>query len=247
MRAILTWHSLDPSGSPISLTPDEFRGQLAWLAAEGVRVVSLEELLGMTDDAAAVALTFDDGFVNFATEAAPILRQRGLPVTLFIVSGHVGGDNRWRGRGDPGMPVLPLLDWEALGRLRDAGVSLGAHTLTHPRLSRCGAAQLQAELALSAEEIHRRLGERPRGFAYPYGDLDSAVAEAAASTYRWACTTEFRALSSRDAPNRLPRMDARYFRDSARLGSWGSARLRGWLWSRRQVRSVRAALSAPTD
>jgi peptidoglycan/xylan/chitin deacetylase (PgdA/CDA1 family) len=243
MRAILTWHSLDRSGSPISVTPDEFRRQLAWLTGAGVRVVSLEELLAMADDAAAVALTFDDGFVNFATEAAPVLHQHGLPATLFIVTGHVGRDNRWRGVGDRGVPVLPLLGWEALGKLREAGVSLGAHTGTHRRLSRCGAPELQAELVLAADEMQRRLGERPQGFAYPYGDADSSVAEAVASAYGWACTTEFRPLSTLDSMNRLPRLDAWYFREPARLAGWGSVRFRSWLWTRRQARNVRAALS----
>jgi peptidoglycan/xylan/chitin deacetylase (PgdA/CDA1 family) len=244
MRAILTWHSLDQSGSSISLTPDEFRRQLAWLTSGSVRVVSVDQLLAMTDDTAAVALTFDDGFVNFATEAAPLLRQYGFPVTLFIVTGHVGGDNRWRGRGDPGIPVLPLLDWDALGRLRDAGVTLGAHSRSHPRLSRCGAEELRIELAFAADEIERQLGERPRGFAYPYGDVTAPVAEAAASVYGWACTTEFRPVTARDAPNRLPRLDARYFRGPARFADWGSPRFRGWLWTRRQARSLRAALGS---
>lgn len=243
MRAILTWHSLDSSGSPISLTPDGFRSQVAWLTGGAVRVVGLEQLLGMPDDAAAVALTFDDGFVNFATEAAPLLRQHGLPVTLFIVTGHIGRDNRWHGAGDPGIPVLPLLDWDELGRLSEAGVTLAAHTRTHPRLSRCGPTELEAELGEAADEMYQRLGERPRGVAYPYGDLTPRVAEAAASTYQWACTTDFRALTTGDAPTRLPRLDARYFRDPARFAGWGSARFRGWLWARRQARSVRAALS----
>lgn len=243
MRAILTWHSLDSSGSSISLTPDEFRRQLAWLTAGSVRVVSLDQLLAMTDDTAAVALTFDDGFVNFATEAAPLLRQYGFPVTLFIVTGHVGGDNRWRGRGDPGIPVLPLLDWDALGKLREAGVSLGAHTRTHPRLPRCGVEEVRAELVVAADEMQRRIGERPQGLAYPYGEVNSPIADVAASVYSWACTTEFRALSVLDAPNRLPRLDACYFRDPARFANWGSARFRGWLWSHRQARSMRAALS----
>lgn len=247
MRAILTWHSLDRSGSPISVTPEEFRRQLAELARAGVQVVSLEQLLGMTDEAAAVALTFDDGFVNFAIEAVPLLRQNGLPATLFVVTDHVGRNNRWRGCGDPGIPVLPLLDWEALGKLSEAGISLGAHTRTHPRLSRCEGAGLEAELVLAAEEMQRRLGERPRGLAYPYGDVDARVAQAAVAVYGWACTTEFRALSTRDLPSRLPRLDAWYFRDSARLVGWGSARFRGWLWSRRQARSMRSALRATEE
>ncbi len=244
MRAILTWHSLDRSGSPISLSPDEFRRQVTWLSEGEVRVVGLEQLLELTDEVPAVSLTFDDGFVNFATEAAPVLQQHGLPVTLFIVTGHVGRDNRWGGSGDPGIPSLPLLDWDALGKLREAGVSLGAHTRTHPRLTRCGAAELAAELAESAEEMHRRLGERPVGMAYPNGDVDVPVADAAATTYDWACTTEFRALGTADVRHRLPRLDARYFRDPARFAGWGSPRFRAWLWSRRQARRVRASVSA---
>lgn len=247
MRAILTWHSLDSSGSPISVAPIEFRRQLAWLAAAGIRIVGLEHLVGMTDDEAAVALTFDDGFRNFATEAAPLLRERGLPVTLFVVTGHAGGDNNWTSRGEPGIPTLPLLDWEALGRLREAGVDLGAHTRTHTRLSRCGPAELQDELAGAAEEMQRRLGERPRGMAYPYGDVDASVARAAAACYTWACTTELHPLRAASPHSRLPRLDAWYFRDPTRLPRWGSVPFRGWLWSRRQARTIRAALSGSGD
>ena len=45
MRAILTWHSLDRSGSPISVPPEEFRRQVEWLTASGVRAVTVGKLL----------------------------------------------------------------------------------------------------------------------------------------------------------------------------------------------------------
>jgi peptidoglycan/xylan/chitin deacetylase (PgdA/CDA1 family) len=207
-----------------------------------VRVVGLEALLDGRDLSPAVALTFDDGFSNFATEAAPLLLGHGLPVTLFVVSGQVGGDNRWRGRGDAGVPVLPLLDWDELGRLREAGVSLAAHSRTHPRLTRLDASALEAELVLGAEEMHQRLGERPVGLAYPYGDVNNTVAAVAARHYDWACTVEFRHLGSSERPHLLPRIDAWYFRDATRLARWGSADFRAWVWGRKQARRVRAAL-----
>jgi len=242
VRAILTWHSVDPSGSPISVSPDEFRRQIDWLASGRVRVVSMSQLLSLPDDAAAVALTFDDGFANFATEAAPLLRERGLPVTLFVVTSHVGRDNRWGGRCDAGIPVLPLLDWDDLGRLREAGVALGAHTRTHTRLTRLEGPGLDAELAGAAAELELRVGERPEGLAYPYGVVDHRVAQVAGTCYRWACTTKLRALGAAESLLRLPRLDAWYLKEPARLPDWGSPEFRAWLWCRRQGRRLRASL-----
>ncbi len=244
MRAILTWHSVDPSGSPISISPDEFRRQVDWLAGGSARVVSVPELLDLPEEASAVALTFDDGFANFATEAAPLLRERGLPVTLFVVTGQVGRDNRWGGRSDAGIPVLPLLDWDDLGRLRESGVTLGAHTRTHPRLTDVEGLALEDELAGAVAELKRRLGgEGPDGLAYPYGAVEAHVLRAAASSYRWACTTELRPLGAAESPFRLPRLDAWYLRDPGRLAEWGSPEFRAWLWCRRQGRRLRATLA----
>ena len=78
MRAILTWHSLDRSGSPISVPPEEFRRQVEWLAASGVRAVTVGKLLELPDEEDAAALTFDDGFANFGEAAAPVLSEYGI-------------------------------------------------------------------------------------------------------------------------------------------------------------------------
>lgn len=245
VRAILTWHSIDPSGSPISLSPAEFRRQVAWLRSGRTRVVSVEELLQSSPDADAVALTFDDGFANFATEAAPLLLQEGFPVTVFVVTDHVGRDNRWGGRTD-GVPVLSLMDWETLGRLQDAGVTLGAHTRTHPHLT-AAATDLRDELLGAADTLERRAGTRPAGFAYPYGDVDARVSAAVAGAYEWACTTEFSSLSDGSTPVRLPRLDAWYLRDDRWLDRWGTPPFHAWVWGRRQGRSARAAWRRLTE
>ncbi len=241
MRAILTYHSVDGSGSPISIEAAVLRRHLEWLAPGPVRVVSVDEILSLPHGSSAVALTFDDGFANFATEAAPLLREYGLPATLFVVTNHVGHDNRWGGRADSGVPVLPLLDWDDLGRLREAGVTLGAHTRTHPRLTRLDGPALEEELAGAADEMKRRLGQPPDGLAYPYGVADDRVARAAAAHYRWACTTDFRPLGGAEPRRLLPRLDAGYFRAPARLAGWGSAEFHAWIWCRRQGRRLRAA------
>jgi peptidoglycan/xylan/chitin deacetylase (PgdA/CDA1 family) len=240
VRAILTWHSIDPSGSPISVSREEFGRQLEWLASGSVQVVELEQLPALPDDPGAVALTFDDGFASFATEAAPLLRRHGFPATLFVVTGRVGADNRWGDRADPGIPVLPLLDWDALGRLQEEGFRLGGHTRTHPRLPALSTPAIEEELGRAAEELERRLGRRPTAFAYPYGAVDGRTGELAARWYRLACTTELRGLGAAENPLRLPRLDAWYLRNPRRLAGFGSRRFRAWAWGRRQARRLRS-------
>ena len=146
MRGILMYHSIDPTGSPISMAPEVFQRQLDWLAEERVRVVGLAELLELPDDAEAVALTFDDAFANFESEAWPRLAERELPATLFVVSGEVGRTNRWGGTGRAAIPELPLMDWAGLERVARAGVSIGTHSRTHPRFYGLDRGRLEREL-----------------------------------------------------------------------------------------------------
>lgn len=243
MRAILTYHSVDGSGSAISVDDAAFRAHVDWLASGTVKVVSLETLTGAGAPDNAVALTFDDAFRNFADAAWPRLRDHQLPVTLFVVSDRVGATNAWGGRDAPGIPTLPLMDWDALARASEEGVTLGAHSRTHPDLRRLDDAGLADELAGSAETIARRTGRRPATFAYPYGAVDARVAGAAGSSFRLACTTALRPLGAHDAPLQLPRLDTYYLRDAARLATWGTPGFRRYLALRAGLRRVRATLT----
>jgi len=247
MRAILTWHSIDGSGSPISVSPAQWRGQVQWLAQSGVPVRTIPELLADPTSGPAVALTFDDGFANFATEALPLLEEHGFPATVFVVSGHAGADNRWSGHSSTSVPRLPLLSWDQLGRLPASLVTIGAHTRTHPHLDRMTESpQIEAELAGCAEEMERNLGARPQIVAYPYGGVSPAVVRLAARHYRYGCTTDLRPLLPEEHPALLPRIDVYYLREPARLGTWGSTRLRSWLWLRRGGRRLRALAARET-
>jgi peptidoglycan/xylan/chitin deacetylase (PgdA/CDA1 family) len=74
-----------------------------------------------------------------------------------------------------------LATWPEAARLAEAGMEVGAHTLTHPFLSLLPPAGQRAEIAGSIETIERRLGVRPRGLAYPGGDHDDVTVEVAGS------------------------------------------------------------------
>jgi peptidoglycan/xylan/chitin deacetylase (PgdA/CDA1 family) len=243
MRAILTYHSIDSSGSPISVSPAAFRQQVEWLASGRVRVVSLEALLRTPPGEDAVALTFDDAFVNFGSEVAPLIKEY-MPATVFCGGPGSGRTNTWGGRTDPRIPTLPLLSWERLALLGERGVRLGAHTMTHPHLTRLPAHALEDELAGAAEVIRQETGRRPDEFAYPYGDVNPLVAAAVAKVYTRACTTELRVIRPEDRPELLPRLDMFYWREPGRLEAWGSARFQGRLWMRAQARRLRERLAA---
>jgi peptidoglycan/xylan/chitin deacetylase (PgdA/CDA1 family) len=238
VRAILTYHSIDPSGSVISTSPDTFAAHLDWLARSGVRVLDVASLLADTGSGPAVALTFDDGYANLATEAWPRLADRGLPASVFVPTEHVGGGNTWDAR-DPDIPQLPLLDWDGLARLAEAGLRVEAHGTTHTDLTTLPREAVGEEIGGAIDMIARRLGRAPEGFAYPYGAHDAAVVREAAARCRWAATTVFGALTGRASPHRLPRLDAYYFRRPGTLGVWGGIGFRLRIRGIGAVRAVR--------
>ena len=175
----------------------------------GIRaeVVPLGDLARLSVDTDAVALTFDDGFDNFASDAVPLLFAHDLAATLFVVTDQVGGTNAWSGRPAARIPTLPLLDWPALERLAAGGFSLGAHTRTHRDLTNLSPAAIDDEVAGSVECLRQRLGITPCAFAYPCGRMTPAVIERVAASFAWGCTTDHRPFRVAEQPLVLPRLD----------------------------------------
>ena len=239
MRAILTYHSIDPSGSPISIDVAAFQRHVDFLASSKVKVVPLAEIISNSQDDA-VAITFDDGFTNFSAQAWPRLLAHGLPATLFVVTGQVGKDNAWGGKRDSRVPHLRLMDWDQLGLLAEQGLELGAHSRTHPHLPTLSDAQQLDEIEGCADDLFKNGGARPTSFCYPYGSLDQRAIVNVATRYRRACTTELAALSGKESPHRLPRLDAYYFRGPGRLEAWGKFGFRARIELLRAARSLRA-------
>ena len=237
MRAILTYHSIDVSGSPISIDRDCFARHVRFMTSPGVRVVPLAQIENAKGNA--LAVTFDDGFLNFAEVAWPLLREHDLPATLFVVSGRVGELNDWGGEQQPGIPTLPLCDWDALGRMAEEGLELGAHSRRHPYLEGLPDADQGEEIEGCAEDIEERTGQVPQSFCYPYGSFDAAALARVRAHYARACTTELDHLRGGEDAHRLPRLDAFYYRAPGRLEAWGTGAFRRHLWVRRLARGVK--------
>jgi peptidoglycan/xylan/chitin deacetylase (PgdA/CDA1 family) len=206
-RAILTYHSLDDSGSVISVPPAVFLRQLRALADSGITVARLAEL--RSTPAPAVALTFDDGFQNFADTAVPALAQYGFPATVFVVTNHCGGKNDWSGQ-PPGIPRLPLMSWPVIQELSRAGVEFGAHSASHPHLLQLNDRDTREEILSSKHRVEEATGRPALAFAYPYGEMPERARAIVAEHFSAGCSTRLGWVSGNSRPEALERLDVYY-------------------------------------
>lgn len=175
----------------LAVTPDRFAEQMAWLAGRGLRGVSMETLMAAVRDGrerGLVGLTFDDGYLSVLENALPVLLRHDFTATMFIISDRIGGTNEWDvGTG----PVWPLMTAAQVAEVAAAGMEIGSHTATHPRLPGMGADRLRAEINGSRASLCELFGLPVRGFAYPYGRMDAAARQAVRDAgYDYACSVE---------------------------------------------------------
>jgi peptidoglycan/xylan/chitin deacetylase (PgdA/CDA1 family) len=211
--AILNYHNVAraPEGAALTklyVRPDELARQMRWLKRLGLRGVSLSEGLWHLERAQArrvVVLTFDDGYVDNLSNAAPILQEFGFGATCFVVSGCLGTYNTW----DAELLRVrkPLMNADELRAWLNAGFEIGAHTRSHPHLDKLVEADVDAEVAGSKADLERVTGTRIDHFCYPYGNVNARVAERVmAAGYRSAVTTQRGLARATDNRFLLPRV-----------------------------------------
>ncbi|MFI5397025.1 MAG: polysaccharide deacetylase family protein [Candidatus Binatia bacterium] len=240
--AILTYHSLDASGSVVSVTPNVFAGQMASIAELGYRGIALRDAVthreahGSWPDTS-VVLTFDDGYRNFCEHGLPVLVRNGFTATLFLASGHVGGENDWADP-PPLLGKLPLLSWNQARDLSAAGIEIGAHSKRHPDLRQLSPLEVEREIVGSRDEIANRIGSPVETFAYPFGCVGNAARQIVRRTFRAACTTVLRRAAG-EPLHELPRVDMYYIRSRVSVEKLLNGQLDPYLTTRRWGRLIR--------
>ena len=287
---ILIYHRVlaapDPLRSRTVQAPD-FAAQMD-LIASCFNVLPLSEALERLESRAlparALSVTFDDGYADNLTVAAPIMRERGIRPTVFVATGYLDGGLMFNDAitealraapqrldlSDLGLGLLELHDVLArraairqliveikyrpahergvlateifrragatpprdlmlstsqVRSLRDAGVEIGAHTATHPILTRLTSEAAREDIARSRQVLEGILGDPVRLFAYPNGrpgeDYDARhVAMVRELGFAAALSTSWGAAHSDSDRLQLPRVapwDASAGRYAARL------------------------------
>ncbi len=193
---VLCYHAVSQRwDAELSITPDALRTQLRTLVERGYRGATFSDAVADAPWPKTLAVTFDDGFRSVLELGFPVLEELGLPGTVFVVTDFVGSDEpmswdgieRWR-TGEHERE-LRSLSWDDARALVAAGWEIGSHTCSHPRLTGLPDAALAYELSESRKRCEDGLGRPCLTLAYPYGDHDARVVEAAAAAgYRFACT-----------------------------------------------------------
>lgn len=179
---ILTYHHVSPTGSAKfsrwRISPEDFEKQLRFLRDAGAYSITFEDwrtaLVTQTSlPGRPILITFDDGYLDFATYAWPLLKRYGFSATVFVVVDKVGKTNIWDSvyYGED----LALLDWEQIKQLHTEGVEFGSHTLIHRPLTALSPADIVHEATQSRAILEQELGIPIKAFSYPYGDLDPLV------------------------------------------------------------------------
>jgi peptidoglycan/xylan/chitin deacetylase (PgdA/CDA1 family) len=163
-----------------------------------------------------VAITFDDGFQDFSTQAFPVLQEHGFTATVFLPTAFIG-DTRRRFRPST-LSSQPstgqeCLTWSEVKELRHAGIEFGSHTVSHPKLIELPWPEVRTEVVDSKLEIEQHLGCGITAFCYPFAfpQADNGFSH----TFRdllsdcgYACcaTTEIGRVHAGSDPFRLKRM-----------------------------------------
>lgn len=198
----------------LNVSARSFARQMRLLARLGCRGVTFAEAVeglfgGKSLPRRPVCVTFDDGYANVTTHAAPVLAALGWPATVFVPTAYVGETNAWDTAY--GKPILPLMDWEQLRALQEAGWEMAGHTRTHRPLGDLDDETAQAEIRCGGADIAERLGRVPATFCYPFGSLNERTpALARQSGFLGACTTRSGLANTSADPFLLPRVKIAY-------------------------------------
>jgi peptidoglycan/xylan/chitin deacetylase (PgdA/CDA1 family) len=166
----------------LTVLPEQFEAQLAYLQRAGYTGISLADLVrhlatGSPLPPKPIVLTFDDGYVDNYLYAFPLLRQYGSTGTFFVVTGFLD-----EARGG-------YMTWEQARVMQEHGMDVQPHTVNHTDLELAPTESMRQEIAASQQAIEEHLGKPARLFAYPFGRYDAQIISALRSAGFWAAVT----------------------------------------------------------
>jgi peptidoglycan/xylan/chitin deacetylase (PgdA/CDA1 family) len=173
--AILLYHHVsEKTPASTSVSPSIFRKHMQYLR-ENFHVLPLPELISALQAKRplpdkAIAITFDDGYVNIYENGHPILSEFELPYTVFINPALVGEADFH-------------LNWQQMKAMVKQGATFANHNLRHEHLlARKGnedenewLKRVGNDIQQAEQLLQQNLGISHQYFAYPYGEFSPAL------------------------------------------------------------------------
>lgn len=243
---ILTFHSIDDSSSVLSFPPRLFRYALSRLDANGYTSISLMQAVEHIRrqepfPARSFVITFDDGYQSVFREAFPVLQRYGMTATVFLTVGKP--TNGKTSERFPCMSGKTMLSWKEVFAMYVDGITFGAHTLTHPNLTKIKDDAIRSEICDSKQTVEDRLGTRVDCFAYPFGCYNARVRKVVQQFFACGCSDYLDLADMASDVFALQRVDAYYFRGRRLFDLMFSRKLSLYIWTCNLLRSTRRALS----
>lgn len=157
----------------LEITPEFLEQTIRDYKQKGCRFVSIDEVCEILEkgkvDKPFVCLTFDDGYRDNYTNALPILKKEQVPFAIYVTTGFV--DNKLSMWWYPN-ERLGLSRDELLNLAAEPLCTLGAHTITHPKLENLSVPEQRVEIKQSKQDLESLLGHPVVHFSYPHGSFN---------------------------------------------------------------------------
>jgi peptidoglycan/xylan/chitin deacetylase (PgdA/CDA1 family) len=158
----------------LAVTPSTFDDQLKALKSY-FNIISIDEMVGRLRSRSLkgneLAITFDDGYADNMKEALPIAARHNVPFTVFVTTGPlISPSFSFPWDASYGNDRSTYLSQSELKTFSENDlVTIGTHTVNHPRLRDLSTQAQHEEILASKKTLESSTGLPVNYFAYPYG------------------------------------------------------------------------------
>ena len=166
---VFMYHKFGVSKYPsTSVTINQLEEHIKEFTTNNYNIVSLDFIVDtiINDGELAentIGISVDDADKSFFEVGWPLFKKNNIPVTLFVTTGTIANNNK------------SYLNWNQIRKLKEEGVTIGAHSHTHAHMPDISIEDVKKEIELSNKIFLKELGEVPTLFAFPYGETNTDI------------------------------------------------------------------------
>lgn len=154
----------------LTVSPDIFDSQMAYLVNQGYRSLSAEELIGNlnshVNSGKVVVVTLDDGYEDNYQNAFPVAKKYNIKLNIMLATGLLENPD--------------FMTWSEVKEMADSGlVTFGNHSWSHYSLPNGDDTKINTEIKTAQQQIEEHLGYKPTYITWPWGSYDNRTIKAA--------------------------------------------------------------------